>query len=122
MGLSSFGATDSNYSEYMRHMLLAYGVSSSECDARIGVYRSKGNARHGLQRGKKVSAAQLGLRAGSAERASVEAASMASRVKMSGLEGSLGARFARGPRPPPAPGACNGGRPQDPSSNLEAHR
>jgi hypothetical protein len=99
MGLSSFGTTDSNYSDYMQHMLLAYGVTSAERDARIAAYRAAGNLRHGLQRGAKAQGV-------GAELASVEAASKASRAKMSGLAETLGARFARGPHPPPAPGAA----------------
>ena len=94
MGLSSLGTTDSNYFDYMQHMLLAYGVSSAQRDARIAAYRAAGNAPHGPK-----------ARGVGAELASVVAASKASRAKMSGLAETLGARFARGPRPPPASGA-----------------
>ena len=99
MGLSPFGTADSNYSDHLRHMLLAYGVTAAERDARIAAYRAAGNLRHGLQRCPKA-------RGVGAELASVEAASKASRAKMSGLAERLSARFARGPRPPPAPGAA----------------
>ena len=105
MAMSPFGTTDSNYAEHMRHMLLAYGVSAAECEARIEVYRSKGNARHCLQRGKN----KMGSLGAGPELASIEAANKVSRTKMSSLEGTLGARFARGPRPPPVLGASGGG-------------
>ena len=41
MKLSSFGNTEDNYADFVRHMLAAYGVNAAECDARIAVYRSK---------------------------------------------------------------------------------
>ena len=94
MGPSPLGTADSNYPDHLRHMLLAYGVTAAERDARIAAYRAAGHVRPPASRG-------VG-----AERARVEAASKASRAKMSGLADTLGARFARGPRPPPAPGAA----------------
>ena len=94
MGPSPLGTADSNYPDHLRHMLLAYGVTAAERDARIAAYRAAGHVRPSVPRG-------VG-----AERASVEAASQASRAKMSGLAETLGARFARGPRPPPAPGGA----------------
>ena len=89
MGLSSFGNADSNYADYLRHMLLAYGVTAAERDARIAAYRAAGNLRHGLRRGPEA-------RGVGTELASVEAASKASRAKMSGLAETLGARFVFG--------------------------
>ena len=94
MGPSPLGTADSNYPDHLRHMLLAYGVAAAERDARIAAYRAAGHLRPSASRG-------VG-----AERARVEAASQASRAKMSGLAETLGARFARGPRPPPAPGGA----------------
>jgi hypothetical protein len=98
MELSSLESTDSNYWDYLQHMLLAYGVTSSEREARIAAYHAAGHLGHGLQRGQKE-------RGAGAELASVEAASKASRAKMIGLAETIGQRFARGPRRfPPAPG------------------
>ena len=97
MGPSPLGTADSNYPDHLRHMLRAYGVTAAERDARIAAYRAAGHVRPAVSRG-------VG-----AERASVEAASKGCRAKMSGLAETLGARFARGPRPPPAPSAGTGG-------------
>jgi hypothetical protein len=94
MGPSPLGTADSNYPDHLRHMLLAYGVTAAERDARIAAYRAAGHVRRSVSRG-------VG-----ADLSSVEAASQASRARMSGLADTLGARFARGPRPPPAPGAA----------------
>ena len=97
MGPSPLGTADSNYPDHLRHMLLAYGVTAAERDARIAAYRAAGHLRPAVSRG-------VG-----AERARVEAASQACRAKMSGLAETLGARFAGGPRPPPAPSRAGGG-------------
>ena len=48
MELSSLESTDSNYWDYLQHMLLAYGVTSSEREARIAAYHTAAAGRHHL--------------------------------------------------------------------------
>ncbi|GMI21243.1 hypothetical protein TrCOL_g1911 [Triparma columacea] len=90
---SHTATTDSNYADHARHMLAAFGVTASECDERIELYRS-------ITKGSRST-----RRAGEAlkedELARVKAASKEVRANMGPLESVLGARFARGPRPPP---------------------
>jgi hypothetical protein len=90
---SHTATTDSNYADHARHMLAAYGVTASECDERIAIYRS-------LTKGSR-STRKAGDALKEDELASVKAASMEVRSNMGPLASVLGARFARGPRPPP---------------------
>ncbi|GMH77001.1 hypothetical protein TL16_g07260, partial [Triparma laevis f. inornata] len=90
---SHTATTDSNYADFAKPMLADFGVTSEEVDARIEAYRA-------INMGTR-SRRKAGEPVGGEELSKVQAAGKDMRAKMAPLAATLGARFARGPRPPP---------------------